>query len=109
MLVAIMFFQHCSCITFIPGVQLKLQSYQNEILYGFTNSNNTDSSVAKCLENCIMNCACLSFQICGDTCQLCSSTKALSSPTSVQYREGCTRFEFENITELLVRRDGRPK
>ncbi len=103
MFVGILFFQHCSCSTFLQGGrQVRLHGYQNEILYGFVYSNITDSSIPKCLQHCLLNCMCLSFQICGNTCQLCSSTKKLNSPTSVRYIEGCTRFEIENRADLHV-------
>ena len=81
---------------------MKLRSYQNEILYGFIHGNITDTTVSKCLEDCLMNCMCLSFQICDNTCQLCSSTKELSSASAIRHVEGCTQFEFEKHPGIQV-------
>ena len=49
-----------------------------------------------CLEQCLQDCLCMSFQICHMTeCQLCSSNK-YKDPSALQSKKGCTNFVFEN-------------
>ena len=52
-------------------------------------------NIAGCLEHCLENCRCQSFQICQNTkCQLCSSHKAENS-SLLQNKDGCIYAMYE--------------
>ena len=66
--------------------------------------NISGMTMANCLEHCLANCLCLSFQICGNTseCQLCFSNKYLN-PHAMRQFEGCTSYNFRNKDKVEVK------
>ena len=102
LLVAVIFFQQYFFTTMArESGKLEVHSFHNEILYGYSYRNFTTSSMQDCLPHCISDCLCQSFQICENTCELCSTTKRLTSD-AVQEKIGCNSFEFENRNDLYV-------
>ena len=76
----------------------------NKVLYGYSFINISGiTAMENCLEHCLANCFCLSFQICEDEaeCQLCSSNKYLNSQT-MQQSQGCTSYNFRDHGEGKV-------
>ena len=76
----------------------------NKVLYGHSFINISGiTAMENCLEHCLANCFCLSFQICEDEaeCQLCSSNKYLNSQT-MQQSQGCTSYNFRDHGEGKV-------
>ena len=69
----------------------------NKMLYGHSLVNISGLTMENCLERCLQNCLCLSFQMCADAneCQLCSSNKYLNSH-AMQKRNGCTSYNFRD-------------
>ena len=54
-----------------------------------------DGNIADCLEHCLEDCRCQSFQICQNTkCQLCSSHKKKNS-SLLHVRDGCVYVTYE--------------
>ena len=54
-----------------------------------------DGNIADCLEHCLEDCRCQSFQICQNkTCQLCSSHKEENS-SLLHDQEGCVYATYE--------------
>ena len=100
-------------ITFFQTRQFSTASYQlamsldvdlNKVLYGHSFINISGITAKEnCLEHCLANCLCLSFQICDDEaeCQLCSSNKYLNSQTMRQ-SQGCTSYNFRDDGEGKV-------
>ena len=82
---------------------LTVQSHLNQALYGHSFLNISGITQKTCLERCLANCLCLSFQVCGNTeagsCQLCSSNKYLK-PQAMRESKGCTSFNFGNLYEV---------
>lgn len=82
---------------------LIVQSHLNQALYGHSFLNISGITQKECLERCLANCFCLSFQVYGDTnagsCQLCSSNKHLK-PQAMREFKGCTSFNFGNLYEV---------
>lgn len=101
-LVSIIFFQQYCCTTVRQNGQLQVHSYHNQILYGFSYRNITTSSMQECLQHCLSDCLCQSFQMCGNTCQLCSTTGGITSAAIRHESIGCNRFEFENRKNVYV-------
>ena len=102
MLVSVILFQQYFITTMArESGKLEVRSFHNEILYGYSYRNFTTSSMQECLQHCISDCLCQSFQICENTCELCSTTKRLT-PDAVQEKIGCNRFEFENRNDAYV-------
>ena len=102
LLVSIIFFDKYRCLTVRQNGQLKVYSYHNAILYGFTYRNITTHSMEECLQHCLSDCLCQLFQICGNTCQLGSTAKGLKPAAARQHSKRCTIFEFENRKNLYV-------
>ncbi|CAB4041627.1 PREDICTED: uncharacterized protein LOC107347374 [Paramuricea clavata] len=64
-------------------------------------------NIADCLEHCLENCRCQSFQICGNTkCQLCSSHKKENSPL-LHDKDDCVyaTYEVRHLTETFQKLD----
>ena len=81
---------------------LIVESDLNRALYGHSFLNISRITMQDCLERCLANCLCLSFQLCGNTlvsCQLCSSNKYLK-PTEIRESKSCTSFNFENPNKV---------
>ena len=60
-----------------------------------------DGNIADCLERCLENCKCQSFQICQNTkCQLCSSHKEENN-SLLHDKENCiyVTYELQNLIE----------
>jgi hypothetical protein len=60
-------------------------------------------NIADCLEHCLENCRCQSFQICQNTkCQLCSSHKKENS-SLLHDKDGCVyaMYEMRDLTEMF--------
>ena len=77
--------------------KLVVQGEVNKAMYGHSFINISGMTMANCLEHCLANCLCLSFQICGHTseCQLCTANK-YSNPHAMRQFEGCTSYNFRN-------------
>ena len=106
-LVPIIFLQqYCYAQAVKSSGQLKIHSYHNQALYGFSYRNITTSSMQECLQHCLSDCLCQTFQICGNTCQLCSnltgSNAGQLNSTAIRENIGCNRFEFEHRNNLWV-------
>ena len=83
--------------------RLLVHSHLNQALYGHSFLNISGETMKNCLERCLANCLCLSFQVCVNatslSCQLCSSNKYLK-PQAMSERKGCTNFHFGNLDEV---------
>ena len=55
----------------------------------------------QCLQHCLANCSCLSFQILGKQCQLCNSSKYLN-PEAVHKHEEGSSFNFGSQTQEII-------
>ncbi|CAB3983894.1 Versican core [Paramuricea clavata] len=69
--------------------------------------NISSGNIAACLEHCLENCRCQSFQICENTkCQLCSSHKKENS-SLLHDKDGCiyATYEMRHLTETFQRLD----
>ena len=77
--------------------KLMVQGEANKAMHGYSFFNISGMTMANCLEHCLANCLCLSFQICGHTseCQLCTANK-YSNPHAMRQFEGCTSYNFGN-------------
>ena len=63
--------------------------------------DNKNGNIANCLERCLENCRCQSFQICQNTkCQLCSSHKD-ENRSLLHEKEGCVyaTYGMRHLTE----------
>ena len=61
----------------------------------FAQFNIKSGNIADCLEHCLENCRCQSFQICHETkCQLCSSHKEENS-SLLHDKDGCVYATYE--------------
>ena len=61
----------------------------------FAKFNIKSGNIADCLEHCLENCRCQSFQICHETkCQLCSSHKEENS-SLLHDKDGCVYATYE--------------
>ena len=107
-LLAIIFLQeYCCTKTVKSSGKVDIHSYHNHALYGFSCRNITiTSSMQECLQHCLSDCLCQTFQICGNTCQLCSnltgSYAGRLNSAAVRETIGCNRFEFEHRNNLYV-------
>ncbi|XP_028391151.1 sushi, von Willebrand factor type A, EGF and pentraxin domain-containing protein 1-like [Dendronephthya gigantea] len=78
----------------------RITSDKNKALQGHCDIfNTTTANIGKCLQLCLGNCSCKSFQLChlydGKTeCQLCSSDKH-SHPAAMTDNENCSTYNFE--------------
>lgn len=104
-LVFVIFFKQSCCTIVRQASQLEIRSYE-EIFDGFSYRNLTASSMEDCLQHCLSDCLCQSFQICGNSCQLCS-TKATLLPTAKRRESNsCKRFEFKHRETQFVSAKG---
>ena len=79
----------------------KNRAFKN--LYLLASFDIQSGNIADCLEHCLENCGCQSFQICGDTkCQLCSSHTE-DNRLLLYKRDGCTyaTYELRHLTETF--------
>lgn len=86
------------------GSGVMVNSDLNKVLYGHSFLNITGITAINCLERCLANCLCLSFQVCHGndasvSCQLCSSNKYIK-PHAMRECKGCTSFNFGNLYEV---------
>ena len=105
-LVIITLFQMGQFTTANYQLAMSLDVDLNKVLYGHSFINISGiTAMQNCLEHCLANCFCLSFQICDDVaeCQLCSSNKYLNSQT-MQQSKGCTSYNFRDHSEGKVNR-----
>ena len=87
-----------------PGRGVIIQSDLNKALYGHSFRNITGITKKNCLERCLADCSCLSFQLCHGigvpvSCQLCSSNKYLKRQ-AMRECKACTSFNFGNLYEV---------
>ena len=83
--------------------QLTVTSHRSKMLHGHTFRKISNTKMTECLQYCLSDCLCLSFQICHNECQLCSSSKDLT-PMDWKEKQDCMAFEFwKNATENEVR------
>ena len=95
LLVETIFIQQYFCTTTLENTgQLEVHSYHDQRLLGECYHNITTSLMQECLQHCLSDCLCKSFQICGGTCQLCSNTGKFQAKIKSKSL-GCNRFEFE--------------
>ena len=96
-LFVIVLFQIQSLTYGYDASKLMVQGEVNRTMYGHSFLNISGMTMANCLEHCLANCLCLSFQICGHTseCQLCTANK-YSNPHAMRQFEGCTSYNFRN-------------
>ena len=69
----------------------------------FATFNTKTGNIADCLERCLENCRCQSFQICQNTkCQLCSSHNEENS-SLLHDEDGCiyATYEMRHLTEIV--------
>ena len=91
------------CQTVIEGEKLSVTSHRYKMLHDHTFRNISNIKMTECLQSCLSDCLCLSFQICHNECQLCSSNKDLT-PNDWTENPDCVAFEFwKNETENEVR------
>ena len=78
--------------------QITLKAEKNKAFNGsclFSTFNIKSGKIADCLEHCLENCRCQSFQICHETeCQLCSSHKEENS-SLLHDEDGCVYATYE--------------
>lgn len=73
----------------------------------FAAFNIRSGNIADCLERCLENCRCKSFQICQNRkCQLCSSHKEVNN-SLLHGKNGCmyATYELRDLTETFPVRD----
>ena len=101
-LFVIVLFQIQSLTNGYDASKLMVQGEVNKVMYGYSFLNISGMTMAKCLEYCLANCLCLSFQICGHTseCQLCTANK-YSNPHAMRQFEGCTSYNFGDQPTLI--------
>ncbi|XP_046864210.1 uncharacterized protein LOC124458196 isoform X1 [Xenia sp. Carnegie-2017] len=63
----------------------------------FIMRNITTSKIDECLEQCLTDCSCLSFQICGTACQLLSTT--ITDETSNNEKSQCQHFTMKILNK----------
>lgn len=76
--------------------------YQNKVLTGYNYRTITSLDYKRCLEFCLGDCRCLSFQVCGffHDCQLSNSSKTLNDRSAVEDSTSCDHFEF-NYQDMM--------
>ncbi len=78
--------------------QITLKAENNKAFNGsclFATFKIKSGNIADCLEHCLKNCRCQSFQICHETkCQLCSSHKEENS-SLLHDKDGCVYATYE--------------
>jgi hypothetical protein len=86
------------------GGNVKVRSYADKILVGYNYRNISIETPVECLQHCLADCICMSFQICNSPdCQLSSAHQYLDTNTALQDSEGCHYQDFEynvSITEV---------
>ena len=103
-LVTVILFQICQLRAANYQAEMSLKMERNKALFGHSFLNISGLTMPdKCLEHCLKNCLCMSFQICDDTieCQLCSANKYLK-PLEMKPSQGCTNYDFGNREETEV-------
>ena len=82
--------------------KLVVNRYRNEILNGYIYTTITSLGHKRCLESCVEDCRCLSFQVCGfsNDCKLSNSSKTLNSGSAVEDSTSCDHFEF-NYQDMM--------
>ena len=86
---------------FIQTSNIHLNTKRGIALYGYSFLNITNSTPTNCLESCLEQCRCLSFQMCKNTeCQLCSSTMELKTP-STRPTKDCIYLDFERYFPVV--------
>ena len=104
-LVTVISFQICQLRAGNYQAEMSLKMERNKALFGHSFLNISGLTMPdKCLEHCLKNCLCMSFQICDDTieCQLCLANKYLK-PLEMKPSQGCTNYDFGNREETEVK------
>ena len=87
-----------------------IKSDKNKALHGHCDIfNTTTTNIGKCLQLCLGNCLCKSFQLCHlndekTECHLCSSDKYLH-PAAMKDNENCSTYNIDiqrKVNELAV-------
>ena len=88
----------------ITARNVAVNMYRNKVLIGYNYRNITSLDGKRCLEYCLGDCRCLSFQVCsssyGQDCQLLNSSKILTNDFGVEDRTNCDHFEF-NYQDMM--------
>ena len=88
----------------IWSTEFMLTSHENKALHGFSFVNMTGTTMNNCLERCLADCLCMSFQMCDNKeCQLCASNRHLNA-TAMHERKGCVNYDFDSkgITKVFL-------
>ncbi len=95
-ILAILSYTLASIVNNQPQITLKAEknrAFDESCL--FATFNVKSGNIADCLEHCLENCRCQSFQICHETkCQLCSSHKEENS-SLLHDKDGCVYATYE--------------
>ena len=95
-ILAVLSYTKASIVNSQPQITLKAE--KNKAFNGsclFATFNIESGNIADCLEHCLKNCRCQSFQICHETkCQLCSSHKEENS-SLLHDKDGCVYATYE--------------
>lgn len=105
MTIVVTFFQTHQLI--ISGyTELLVQSDLGKALYGHRFFNISNVTMENCLQRCLENCVCLSFQICAGKemtkCHLYSSNKYLKQ-SAIRKKKGCVIYSFGNPEKREVK------
>ena len=80
--------------------------FRNKVLIGYNYRTIISLGQKRCLESCLADCRCLSFQVCGSShdCQLSNSSKTLINGSAVEDNESCDHFElnYQDMTKIEV-------
>ncbi|XP_046863747.1 uncharacterized protein LOC124457558 isoform X1 [Xenia sp. Carnegie-2017] len=83
-------------VVFMNG-NVQLYARHGSLPSNFIMRNITTSKIDECLQQCLKNCSCLSFQICGTACQLLSTT--ITDETSNNEKSQCQHFTMKILNE----------
>ena len=88
---------------YTEATNIIVHSHHNKILVGHSYRNISLVNPSKCLEHCLKDCLCRSFQTCPDDlhCQLSDSSSKLDS-NSLQDSRECdyNDFEYHSVAEV---------
>lgn len=81
---------------FSVGRNVVVNRFRNKILIGYNYRTIKSLGYEGCLESCLGDCRCLTFQVCGfsNDCQLSNSSKTLINGSAVEDSTSCDHFEF---------------
>ena len=78
---------------------VQLYARHGSLPSNFIMRNITNSKIDECLEQCLTDCSCLSFQICGTACQLLSTT--ITDETSNNEKSQCQHFTMKILNKKV--------